>query len=1455
MADFKTVLEALAKGDMDIEAFAKQLTQLLEKSPQYAKRMLSQLDDMHDQKKINDQIYARLKGQINQYRRAHATETETKTADESDFDNDATEFAQEDNAAASGSADDQATQVVTGESTQVISNNDNQDTAAFDVTGGSDLSAVDIDISAVGGGDTNAPSVTSATGPTGTEWTDPSAGGQMADANLGPGSIIKQRFKLLEVLGVGGMGKVYKGLDLLKEEARDKNPYVAIKLLNEDFKGHPEAFISLQRESSRQQKLAHPNIATVYDFDRVGGPGTPVYITMELMEGMELKDFIKKKARKQGGLPFDEAFGIIKQLCAALSYAHERRLVHSDFKPGNAFLCNDGTVKTLDFGIARAVKNPVTGEAEKTLFDPGKLGALTPAYASLEMLEGAEPDTRDDTYALGCVAYELLTGKHPFNKLPANKAKENNLVPANVKGLKKKQNRALKRAVAYLRKDRPATVDQFLEEFEARYIWYKHPLTLAAIFLVLAALGLTVPTLNYLHKQEINQIIADINTGDSQIIVDRLASISEFEKADKLTIADEAKGAIQEYYEKEISKLIDTSNQDYSFPAAENLLQEVSTLYPASSFLGKQTELWSDGKKQQLSALYSEFSDALKDESLLAKTKNILETIRLKIDPENPLLTDPRPSNQYRILADEAFEIGNYDDALALVESGLNIAPNNEPLLDSKTKISQKIEVIGLENKLSSIQGQLVSLSDYGNNKEDIIRLASLEQDNALLVPLASGLRDNIDQEISSLLSTGTRADADAMASEYGDLLSALKLGRELTQIKLAHLAGEERTNAIQSIVTTDKKNIDDLIKKPVLTDAKWKSQMLANIQELDSLSDEDSTIQQDLAGIRESVAKLYIAKANETLEAKRFDVANSLINSGEQFAPTLEDIQLTRTAIADAKAAQEKKIRVDGLKEDFKIQTEANQVVKAMEYLDQLKTELPQSDPYIATEAPGMLSGSYERLANSRFAANDYANALKLADEGLKFNPKNANLQRARTEYAVEANIVDLNKEFKSAITFDIAAVQSKIGVIANSPRSSKFRQDAINLFVERINTMRTSDETSAAALAQNAAAIFPGAPRLEKLKNELQLKPWPEAALANSALSAGNLTQVETYITRAEAEYSDHPEVLSVKEAVEQKKTEANNTYNSYLSAKENALQGASKKEIADSLKKSEELLIVAANQWKDNNEYIDARRELKDLIKQYSQKIRAREEAEIETVATAPPSTTTGTTTKAAAPVEWKPVISEAQCTERLAGYGKRSKAVCFDMISAKSRGPYMVVIPAGEGFQHPFAIGKFEISVKDWGKYCALSGRCTPITDQARFDQPMTGITLKQAEEYAQWVSERTGKKYRIPTVAEWEYAAMAGGKQPKKDYNCRVALGEKVIKGTGVVSIKSGQSNGWGMKNYVGNVQEWVLDGNSIKARGGAYQDAHSKCDISLERAHNGGADDATGFRLILEDVG
>ena len=1440
MADFKTALEALAKGSINLDAISKQLEKLLQQSPQFATKMLATLDEIYQQKKIDDASYAQLKRQINQYRRTHAEQTEGGDG----AGGESTVFAQDSATPVNNNQSDENEEEVTqvNEKTRVMDENDQTGGSAFDVTGGSDLSAVDIDISNID----KTQNITSATGPSGTEWADPSAAPEQMGAEMGPGSIIKHRFKLLDVLGVGGMGKVYKGIDLLKEEAKDRNPYMAIKLLNEDFKDHPEAFISLQRESSRQQKLAHPNIATVYDFDRIGGPGTPVFITMELMEGMPLNDYIKKVVRKQNGLPFDEAFTIIKQLGAALSYAHDRRLVHSDFKPGNAFLCNDGTVKTLDFGIARAVKNPVTGEGEKTLFDPGKLGALTPAYASLEMLEGEEPDTRDDTYALGCVAYELLTGKHPFNKLPANKAMENNLQPPYIKTLKKRQNKALRKAVAFKREDRSETVDDFIEELEAKYIWYKHPPTVAAAVILLLAIGATAPVINYFHKKEVAQIITDIKTGNPQTIVSSLDKINEFEKAEQLSITDEAKDSIQNFFKNQISKLIDTSNDNYNFNKADQILAQIKTYYPDSSFLQEQTDIIAQGRKQKLAELYTEFSAALADPTKLDTTKGILDTIRLKVDARNPLLTDPRPSNQYRVLADDAFDRGDYGQAMTFVTSGLTIAPNDQQLKDSEKKIQRAIKVAELQQKIGAVEGQLASLDDYKNIEPDIKDLANLNPSDPLLTRLSYGFKNNIDSNINTMITSGSRADAEQMAEKYGDLLIALQLGKELTQIKLAHLTGEERTQAIQKIASANNAKIDELLASPQLDDDNWKSTLLANVRELDSLSSEDPSLAAPLAAKRDKIGKLFIDQAKTIMVDNRFDAATAMIDSGERFAPGMNEMNNTRNEINNAKAEHEKKLKIEGLEKDFYGQIDGNQIVKALEYFNQLKEELPANDNFLTTDGPTAIAKSYGTLAESRFEAKDYTNALKLADEGLKYNPGDSQLKSKRAEYLVEANIIDLTNTFKTDLTFNTEDVLRKLGEIENgSPsRYSQFRTNSINELTQRINSLKDTDQNSAATLAQNSAAIFRGT-SLEKLRDEIKPKPWPEYAAANSALNTGRLTEATKIQQEAAANFTGHPDYVKFSDELAKKKEEALQSFQLYKTDKEAAGQDY------DKLVGARSLLRRAESLWTDNPDYTAAEDEINKLIADnspVSKKVIQREEVNLE-------AAVANTAEPGKAAEEWKPISSGRECNNKLAGYGRRAKAICFDLVNNGWRGPLMVVVPKSES-QKSFAIGKYEISIGDYSKYCALTGKCKPVTDKDKFDEPQTGISLQDAQEYVKWLSERTGKKYRLPTDAEWTYAANANGEQPRKDYNCRVALGDKIIKGTGPVSVVSGQQNGWGLKNYIGNVQEWVIeDDNSVKARGGAYDDAFSNCGISLVKPQNGEPDPTTGFRVVLDGIG
>ena len=189
---------------------------------------------------------------------------------------------------------------------------------------------------------------------------------------------LKQRFILEESLGQGGMGQVFKARDLRKVEAQDDNPWVAIKILGEEFSRHPKALISLQREAKKSQQLAHPNVVTVYDFDR---DGDRVFMTMELLQGAPLNGW-KKIRYKEGKKPTPER--MVKEMAAGLAYAHKFGVVHSDFKPDNVFVTTDGRVKILDFGIARIVDSAT----EKDSFDAGELGALTLGFASLEMLQG-----------------------------------------------------------------------------------------------------------------------------------------------------------------------------------------------------------------------------------------------------------------------------------------------------------------------------------------------------------------------------------------------------------------------------------------------------------------------------------------------------------------------------------------------------------------------------------------------------------------------------------------------------------------------------------------------------------------------------------------------------------------------------------------------------------------------------------------------------------------------------------------------------------------------------------------------------------------------------------------------------------------------------------------------------------------------------------------------------------
>lgn len=272
---------------------------------------------------------------------------------------------------------------------------------------------------------------------------------------LRPGDVLRERFVIERLLGEGGMGQVFLAVD---REAEATNPHVALKMLGESFKQHPQSLKALRREASQSQRMNHPNIVNVFFFERTE---EHVFMVMEYMQGRSLDKYIA--AYPQGAKPH-EVWPIVDGMCQGLIYIHQQKVIHSDFKPSNVFVTETGEVKVLDLGIARSLDESNVQQGT-TRFDPDALGALTPSYASCEMFDGMTPNEQDDLYALACVTYELLTGVHPYQKRAAIEARAESMEVVRPRGLKGRQWRALKAALGFNRADRMSSVADFYAEF------------------------------------------------------------------------------------------------------------------------------------------------------------------------------------------------------------------------------------------------------------------------------------------------------------------------------------------------------------------------------------------------------------------------------------------------------------------------------------------------------------------------------------------------------------------------------------------------------------------------------------------------------------------------------------------------------------------------------------------------------------------------------------------------------------------------------------------------------------------------------------------------------------------------------------------------------------------------------------------------------------------------------
>jgi tRNA A-37 threonylcarbamoyl transferase component Bud32 len=714
-------------------------------------------------------------------------------------------------------------------------------------------------------------------GGTGSAWDSPEEPDEPAQ-RLKVGSVLRNRYELQAELGRGGMGVVYKALDRASAEFKDRSPYVAIKVLSEEFKRHPLAVQSLARESKKTSKLAHPHVVTVYNFSRGAGN---VFMVMELLEGLSLDQLLKREGPT--GLPRPRVLGIVRALGEALGYAHQQGLVHADLKPSNVFITKDNIVKVLDFGIARAAQQPVPG-AEKTAFDISQLNAISPTYASLEMLRGQPPDVRDDVYALACIVYELYTGRHPYNRIEATKARDANLQPAPIRGLSRAEWQALRRGLAFDRAERTPSIAEFVAAFNRPPRGKKWIAALGGAALMAGAAALIVPLEreSYRARQEAAVIAAAQGPAMMTALAELRAAPAGVR--DRVLLDTKARTAILAFYKARMDAQIAAPNFD--FAAARKEFRELRQLLPESNAVATLSENLADRANAELRHL-DELKERALRQSLLIPAQgpdNLLDVLLLirKIDPVNKALTDPEVPIQYVQAARTAQQSNRLDQAHELLAAGVQLAPNDVQLEALQEEVERDIQKRANVKRQAELEQELTGLNAVSPTfldnviatRDDIETLAAIAPDSPVVKRIQAALVSVAATRVRQLLSADDVAGAQALMRNIGDLLPPGSSSAERALIQQAADANQTR-----AFVTLDRLRQAVVANRLEKTGSTGALDFYAQLQKSGSSADV-------LADARDLLAYGYLRRARRARFENNLQFANSSLLAARNQQP-----------------------------------------------------------------------------------------------------------------------------------------------------------------------------------------------------------------------------------------------------------------------------------------------------------------------------------------------------------------------------------------------------------------------------------------------------------------------------------------------------------------------------------------------------------------------------------------
>ncbi|MEO8999851.1 MAG: bifunctional serine/threonine-protein kinase/formylglycine-generating enzyme family protein [Rhodanobacter sp.] len=1305
---------------------------------------------------------------------------------------------------------------------------------------------------------------------TGASMSNSSSWNHIADAEAGDfvtvGSLLKGRFYLEKEIGRGGMGVVFLARDERKVEARDRDPYVAVKVLNDEFRRHPDSLISLQRESRRSQQLAHDNIVRVYDFDK---DRTIVFMTMEYVDGSDLKQLIREKA--YNGMPLAQARPLIEGMARALTRAHAAGVVHSDFKPANVMVTRDGVPKVFDFGIARAGKHMGDAVGEQTVFDAGTLGALTPAYASLEMIRGEDPVPSDDVYALGCVTFELLTGKHPYDKASAELAMKEGRKPPPVKGLTKHQYKVLCASVAFTKEHRLKHASELVEGLrDVGLREQAKPYLIYGVPAILVIAGGAWAWTNYRHTHQVAEVIgrfamarADHYANENQA----RQALNTLNDDDRKRIIVDQSDLIQNYLLSRIDAYWNPPKDRYDYAGTQQVfkLRDDLKLYsPALDIKRGEVE---KQKNDLLNSLDTQLSQQIGADAIFEnQPNNVVTTLThiRAIDPNSALLKNSELELKYDTAIGKSLDGGHVDEAAVELKLASRLFPDSARLKQRTAQIDELGKALAVqqqqEQQAKQLQQQreqglqtLTGLLDHPNNVDDWRSQAAtayrdankLLADDPRLAQQAIRLKQVLATQAAEKQTAGDLASAISIAGFGIDLFpgdAALSATRQTLLDQQNQLAQKAATEAQRNALA--KSRVTDLLANPLGT-VVWLQDVKSA---LSSAQGQIGANSPDYVALRGNVDAGLIKLARDRITAGDLDAAERVGQAGQQLDPAEAGYAKVLAEVTGARSAVQQKT----LQQQSQALTAARTTLAGLSAKPALTPDWQQSvatamDTLHADTSPEtvrVVDALGVAIANeaARLADPQHLPQARLAvDFGLKYVPKSAqliaqsakldalqqDLQTKAAQEGADAEVKSRIESMKSAVAAgDVSkASQSLARIQTLQPDNPFLKTDGPKLLADAY--LGQAQDTFQKGRYQKAADVL--GQGLRTLAGNADLR----AAKARYDLVAAIMAAGKQPLASAAYEQlKKQLDGLHRTDATALTKLEADMKIRGQLSAKS----------LAEQLERLKPTGAAPAGAPAGPQVPLPVTPTPTTPVAGVPAAVPGKPPVSTGKPGAVPQPATAATPAGAAG--------ADSCAKPELVGKGK----FCSDTMNG-ARGPLLVVIPGISGGK-AYAMSRAEVSINEFNQFCRATGKCaaTTVNDPDMGNAPVSNISLDQARAYARWLSDLSGGfTYRLPSDAEWAHAAGGGsGWKQADDSNCvppSAAGGD----GSGApVSPKGRSRNPWGLVNMTGNVWEWVVSGGSVMVRGGSYSSYWSDCSVDTHRADSGSPQKDVGFRVLRE---